>query len=91
MKWQNPLRKYGIKGIKDTIDAILSLDINVRPLDEIIIKMAAEIFDKFGISPYDCIHVATMNARGIKEIISADKEFDKITNIKRIDPLRYED
>lgn len=87
----NPLRKYGIKGIKDTIDAILSLDIEVHPIDEIIVRMAAEIFDKFGISPYDCIHATTLHARGIKEIISADKEFDKIKNIKRIDPLRYED
>ena len=45
----NALRKYGIKGIKDTIDAILSLDIEVHPIDEIIVRMAAEIFDKFGI------------------------------------------
>jgi len=85
----NALRKYGIKDIKNTIDAILSLDIDVHPLDEIIIRMAVEIFDEFAISPYDCIHVATMNAKGIKEIITADKEFDRIKNVKRIDPLHY--
>ncbi|MCD6474577.1 MAG: hypothetical protein J7K47_06730 [Thermoplasmata archaeon] len=52
MKWKNPLRKYGIKGIKDTIYAILSLDIEVHPIDEIIVRMAAEIFDKFGITVF---------------------------------------
>lgn len=86
----NALRKYGMEDIKDTIDAILSLNITIHPLDEFIVRIAAEIFDEFGISPYDCIHVATMNADGIKEIISADKEFDEIKNIKRIDPLYYE-
>jgi len=87
----NALRKYGMeKEVKDTMDAILSLNMDIPPLDEIIVRMAAEIFEKFGISPYDSIHVATMQTHGIKEIISADKEFDKITSIKRIDPLHYE-
>jgi len=37
----------------------------------------------------DHIHAATMEIQGIKEIISADKDFDAITGIVRIDPLEY--
>ncbi len=86
----NALKKYGMEEeIKDTLNAILSLNMDIHPLDIIILRMAAEIFDESGISPYDCIHAATMKAHGIKELISADKEFDKVANIKRIYPLHY--
>ena len=39
--------------------------------------------------PPDCVHAAIMKRYGIKEILSADKEFDKVPNIKRLDPLKW--
>lgn len=37
----------------------------------------------------DRVHLATMDINSITEIISADKDFDGIPGIKRIDPLDY--
>ena len=86
----NALRKFGFTDeIKEVADAILSLDIQILPLDEIIIRMTVEIFERAKISPYDCVHAAIMKRYGIKEILSADKEFDKVPNIKRLDPLKW--
>ena len=44
------------------------------------------IYDEFRVSPYDCVHAAVMKKAGIVEIISADKNFDKIDWIRRRDP-----
>jgi len=41
------------------------------------------------IPPRDIFHAAVMLDNNIKKIISADKDFDKIKEIKKIDPLTY--
>jgi predicted nucleic acid-binding protein len=38
------------------------------------------------ISPYDCAHAAIMKRNGLSTIVSADKEFDRVNWLKRIDP-----
>lgn len=86
----NALRKYGLTdAVKDEIDAICSLGMVLGPVDDIIIRWAGDIFQKVRISPYDCVHAATMKKLGVTEILSADKDFDKISGIKRIDPKTY--
>ncbi|MGB9714777.1 MAG: type II toxin-antitoxin system VapC family toxin [Candidatus Bathyarchaeales archaeon] len=83
----NALRKYGLEDeVKDVIDAIFSLDISVFEVDLLDVRIAARVYDEFRISPYDCVHVAVMKKADIANIISADKDFDKITWIKRFDP-----
>lgn len=39
------------------------------------------------LSARDCVHVATMVAHGLTDIISADKDFDGVPGIVRHDPL----
>ena len=73
--------------IKKNIDAVLSLPIIWFDLDLLIIKKASE-YD-YPISGSDYIHIATMEINSIKEIISADKELDKISTVKRVDPLKF--
>jgi len=86
----NALRKYGLTdAVKDEIDAICSLGMMLGPVDDVIIRWAGEIYNKVRISPYDCVHAATMRKLGITEILSADKDFDKISEIRRIDPKNY--
>lgn len=86
----NALRKYGLsKEVKKVVDAIFSLDIQIFPVDHIDVRNAAEIFDKTGISPYDCTHLAIMKKAETNKIISADKEFEKISWIKRVDPKDF--
>jgi len=39
---------------------------------------------RFGLKPSDAIHVATMKKAGTAEIVSEDRDFDKIDWVKRI-------
>ena len=85
----NALRKYGLSDeVKNVIDAMLSLEISILQVDSTDVRRGVDIFNISRISPYDCIHAAVMNKAGIKEIISADKEFDKVAAITRLDPLQ---
>ncbi|MDH7477694.1 MAG: type II toxin-antitoxin system VapC family toxin [Candidatus Bathyarchaeota archaeon] len=86
----NALSKYGLADeVKDVVDAIFSLNINILDVDSLDVRTAARVYDEFRISPYDCVHVAIMRKAGINEIISADKDFDKINWIKRRDPQKF--
>jgi len=37
-------------------------------------------------SPYDCTHAAVMKKAATNTIVSADRDFEKVTWIRRIDP-----
>jgi len=83
----NALRKYGLSDeVKDVVDAVFSLDLRVFEVDSLDVRTASNIFNEFKISPYDCVHAAVMKKTGIVDIISADKDFDKIEWIRRRDP-----
>jgi predicted nucleic acid-binding protein len=88
----NALRKYGLaKEVTAEVRAIFSLGMEVFHLDATDVREAAEIFAEANIGPYDCAHAAIMRRNGVKEIISADKEFDKINWLKRLDPRSFDD
>lgn len=69
------------------IDAVLSLPIIWYDLNFFLIKHASE-YD-YDISGVDYVHIATMELNMVHEILSADKELDKIVFVKRTDPLGY--
>ncbi len=73
--------------IRKNIDAILSLPIIWLDLNFLTIKRATE-YD-YDISGVDYIHTSTMELNSITKIISADKDFDQVDFIQRIDPLEY--
>ena len=50
-----------------------------------IISKSLEIYKNTPLDPRDSIHLATMQSKGIKTIISQDSDFDKIKDIKRLD------
>ena len=86
----NAMRKYGLrKEIPDEVRAIFSLGIDVYPIGEPEAREAAEIFKKVDINPYDCLHAAVMKNNALGEIVSADKEFDKLDWLKRRDPRSF--
>ena len=72
--------------VRASIDAILSIPIVWIENEPFIVKRAAEY--TFSIPGADHIHLASMEVNGIREIISADGDFDK-TDVRRIDPLEY--
>jgi len=74
--------------IRKNLDAVLSLPIIWYDVDLVLLKRAAE-YD-LDVSGVDYVHIATMEINMINEVISADKELDKVTLVKRIDPLKYQ-
>ena len=51
-----------------------------------IILKAQKLVEKYDLKPRDAIHCATAIHLGIKEIISEDNDFDKVSELTRIDP-----
>lgn len=73
--------------VKQNIEAILSLPIIWFDIEFLTIKRAAEY--TYSLNTQDYFHIATMEINSIREIISADKELDKVEQIKRTNPLNY--
>lgn len=71
---------------------ILNYPLRVLPVTEDGIRLAVDLFDQYrgeGISSRDAIHVATMRENELEVIVSADKHFDQIASLKRLDPAAY--
>lgn len=73
--------------IRKNIEAILSLPIKWLDINFVILKRAADY--EYKVSGIDYVHISSMEINSITEILSADKELNKIEVIKRIDPLDY--
>lgn len=70
--------------------AVLSYPVKIVDVTPDIVLRAVEYSRDYGILPYDGIHVASAVSSLVTEVLSADKELDKVDIIKRIDPLRFE-
>ncbi len=73
--------------IEGSINALLSLPIVWYELSFPVIKHSSK-YD-FKVSGVDYIHIATMELNSVFEILSADKELDRVSFIKRVDPLDF--
>lgn len=49
-----------------------------------ILKKALDISQAHGLDPRDAIHAASCISSGVREIISQDKDFDQVQELKRI-------
>lgn len=54
-----------------------------------VILRAQKIVEKYNLKPRDAIHSATAIHFNINEIISEDEDFDKVDELKRVDPVRF--
>lgn len=73
--------------ISKTIGIILNYPIDWTDLTVSVVQKAGDYMNNLRAA--DRAHLASMELQHIKEIISADKDFDNISGIKRIDPLNY--
>ncbi len=85
----NALKKFRIEDIQTKIKAIVSLPISLIEVETKDILDAIDLANKYDISPYDATHIIAMRKAKIETIISADKDFDRVNLIKRIDPRNY--
>ena len=51
-----------------------------------IISMAQRLAESYQLNPRDAIHAATAIIQGCKEIISDDRDFDKVKELRRVSP-----
>lgn len=68
---------------------IEALEIDVLPVTREDMNRVFELFERYkskGLPPRDLIHAAVMLNNGISHIISADKHFDAIKEVKRVRP-----
>ncbi|MEN3002631.1 MAG: type II toxin-antitoxin system VapC family toxin [Armatimonadota bacterium] len=91
---QEILHRYGAQGrhneaVQLATD-LLTLVPLVYPVTAQDVHRAIELFQRYapqGIRSRDVIHIAIMLNNGIHEIISTDKHFDMVADIRRIDPM----
>ena len=51
------------------------------------VQLAARLADEYpGVSARDLVHVAVMRRMGVDRIVSADRDFDRIADVERLDP-----
>lgn len=77
-------RKYGVEysDTLDFLDRVILPYVNVLSIGEEEFNVAKRFLGL--LNPSDALHVASMMNNGIKEIISEDKDFDKLKEVKRI-------
>ncbi|MCK6625116.1 MAG: type II toxin-antitoxin system VapC family toxin [Anaerolineae bacterium] len=83
--------KLSDKGIQLCRD-IMKYPLTILPITERDIGLAIDLFETYraaGVKPRDAIHTATMQNNSIFQVISADKDFEALTSLTRIDPLAY--
>jgi predicted nucleic acid-binding protein len=61
--------------------------VEVVPLEAEDLYRAEKYLVNYGFKPSDALHIATMEKTGATLIVSEDKEFDKVSWIKRVWPM----
>ncbi|MDA4112089.1 MAG: type II toxin-antitoxin system VapC family toxin [Thaumarchaeota archaeon] len=71
--------------LRETIEDIFAIEnlvvkdvFSSTPLD------ALDYIEKYDLKPRDAFHVALMKSAGLNEIVSDDRDFDRVKGIKRI-------
>ena len=71
---------------------IEALEVDVLPVTRDDMNRAFELFERYkakSLPPRDLIHAAVMINNGMSHIISADKHFDSIKEVRRVRPEQF--
>ncbi len=79
-------KKYGIPyNISiEFIESIVLPYVSIISLGEDEYRLASKLLVEYGLKPSDALHLAAMINNGINVIVSEDREFDKLENVKRL-------
>ncbi len=73
--------------LADNVEAVMSLPLTWLDLDFLAIERASTY--SYDVSGIDYVHISSMELGSITEIISADRELDRVKILARIDPVDY--
>ena len=69
-------------------EAVTDICEEILPVTEGQTARALELLVRHpGLPARDALHVATMEAHGVERLLSADRHFDQIDTVMRVDPL----
>ncbi len=79
-------KKYGIPYSTsiEFIESIVLPYISVISLGEDEYRLASKLLMEYDLKPSDALHLAAMINNGINTIVSEDRDFDKVKNVKRL-------
>ncbi|MBI1878571.1 MAG: type II toxin-antitoxin system VapC family toxin [Chloroflexi bacterium] len=83
--------KLADKGIQ-LCRAVMQYPLAILPVTEADVRLAVDLFEAHrvnGLKPRDAIHAATMHNNHISQVISADRDFEHLDFVTRIEPLTY--
>ena len=82
---------HGERGRAVTVaEKFMTVIPNVLPVTRDEIEMALELHRSYASVPTrDLVHAAVMRANGVRRIVSADRHFDQLPEVVRIDPLTW--
>jgi predicted nucleic acid-binding protein len=64
----------------------------VEPIYALDVEEAARLAGQVqGIAARDLLHVAVMRRLGIDRVVSADRDYDRIDGVTRLDPAKFDD
>ena len=75
-------QKAELRSVIEDIYAIKNLE--VKDVPSTIPLRAIDFIEIDGLKPRDAFHAAIMDNLGVNEIVTADADFDKLDNVKRI-------
>ncbi|QIW23606.1 PIN domain-containing protein [Sulfolobus sp. S-194] len=79
-------KKYGVKYCDSIsfLDELVLPYVTLLPITSKEYEKAKEIILKYSLKPSDAFHIAVMINNSISTILSEDREFDRVNEIKRI-------
>lgn len=74
----------------DLAGRTLDLFAPVLPITHAVMRRVPDLMKRYpGLEARDLVHVATCIHEGITEIVSADRAFDGVAEVRRLDPLAF--
>ncbi len=79
-------RKSSVERMQDFAVFLDNINIRVHPQDYQTIYSSFETMKRHGLDFDDALVISVMRSEGVEKLISFDKDFDKVKEIKRIEP-----
>jgi predicted nucleic acid-binding protein len=73
------------RGLLDLVDVVYPVTLPES-------RLSIELFERYagrGVTARDALHAAVMLSNRIRRIVSADRHFDQIDGIERMDPMAF--